>query len=85
MTSLPINTASGESQSMSVRFLVPPRRTPMLHGSSKSRRGVLAAGRFGLPSGDLWAFCGMPVFVGDWKRVQSQFLVVLKRFDINIL
>ena len=40
--------------------------------------GVLAVGRFGLPSGDLWAFCGMPVFIRDWKRVQSQFLVVLK-------
>ena len=44
----------------------------MLHGSAKSALGVFAIGCFGLPSGDLWPLCGMPVFVGDWKRVQSQ-------------
>jgi hypothetical protein len=46
---------------------------------------VFAVGRFCLPSGDLWAFRGMAVFVRDWKWVQPDLPVIVKCFDINIL
>ena len=67
-------TASGESQSMAVRFLGPPSRLPMLQGSAKSSSVYSPLAAFGLPVGDLGTLVGWPFACGIGSGSNPSFL-----------